>query len=95
MRASQLAGGELQPDASGPQLLSQRRQLDAVAEPLVLVHDDRDRDPGRAQFPGQGDRPVKLGPVTARAEIFSEKTRVTLEAPSESTSVSRTRHSPC
>ena len=32
----QLAGEELQPDAARLQLLGQRRQLDAAAEPLVL-----------------------------------------------------------
>jgi hypothetical protein len=41
MRALELAGEELEPDASGAQLLGERRQLDAAAEPLVLVHDDR------------------------------------------------------
>jgi hypothetical protein len=36
VRALQLAGQELQPDTGGAQLLGQRRQLDAAAEPLVL-----------------------------------------------------------
>jgi hypothetical protein len=43
-------------------VLGQRRQLDAAAEPLVLVHDDRDRDPGRTQLPGQGDGPIEVRP---------------------------------
>ena len=34
VRALQLAGQELQPDVGGPQLLGQRRQLQAPAEPL-------------------------------------------------------------
>ncbi len=38
------------------QRLGESRELDAAAEPLVLVHDDRDRGPGRADLPGQGDR---------------------------------------
>ena len=62
VRALQLAGQELQPDIGGAQLLGERRQLDAAAEPLVLVHDHRDGDPGRADLPGQGDGPVELGP---------------------------------
>ncbi len=61
VRALQLAGQELQPDAGGPQLLGQRRQFQAPAEPLVLVHDQGDRDPGRAQLPGQRRGPVELG----------------------------------
>jgi len=62
VRPLQLTGQELQSDAGGLQLLGQRRQLDAANEPLVLVHDDRDRDPGRARLSGQGDGPVELGP---------------------------------
>jgi hypothetical protein len=34
----------------------------AAAEPLVLVHDQRDRDPGRAQLPGQRHGPVEFRP---------------------------------
>jgi hypothetical protein len=62
VRALKLAGEELQPDIGGARLLGERRKLDAPAEPLVLVHDDRDRDPGRADLPGEGDGPVELGP---------------------------------
>ena len=62
MRALELAGEELQADAVGAQPLGERGELDAAAEPLVLVYDDRDRGPGRAQLPGQGDGPVELGP---------------------------------
>jgi len=34
------------------QLLGERRQLDAAAEPLVLVHHDGDRGAGRADLAG-------------------------------------------
>jgi len=37
VRALQLAGQELEPDIGGAQLLGERRELDAAAEPLVLV----------------------------------------------------------
>src|SRR6266567_2509149 len=65
----------------------QRGELDAAAEPLVLVHDDRDRGPGRAQLPGQGDGLVELGAADA-TRIFLEKIRVAPEARSESVWVS-------
>jgi hypothetical protein len=60
--ALQLAGEELQADAVGAQLLGERGELDAAAEPLVLVHDDRDGGAGCADLPGEGDGPVELGP---------------------------------
>src|SRR6266567_4348521 len=87
VRALRLAGQEFQPDVAGLQLLGQRRELDAAAEPLVLVHDDRDRGPGRAQLPGQGDGLVELGAADA-TRIFLEKIRVAPEARSESVWVS-------
>ena len=62
MRALQLASEELQPDAGGSELLGQRRELDTAAEPLVLVHDDRDRHAGRAHLAGEGGGLVKFGP---------------------------------
>ena len=62
VRALQLAGEELQADAVGAQLLGERGELDAAAEPLVLVHHDRDRGAGRADLPGEGDGLVELGP---------------------------------
>ena len=62
VRALQLACEELQADTSGAQLLGERRELDAAAEPLVLMHDDRDRRPGRPDLSGQGDGLVELGP---------------------------------
>ena len=62
MRALQLASEEFQPDTGGGQLLGERRKLDAAAEALVLVHHDRDRGPGRADLPGQGDGLVEFGP---------------------------------
>jgi hypothetical protein len=55
-KSVQLAGQELQPDVAGPERPGQRRELDAAAEPLVLVDDQGDRDPGRAA-PGPGRRP--------------------------------------
>jgi hypothetical protein len=86
VRALQFARQELKADIGGAQLLSERRELDAAAEALVLVHDDRDRGSGRADL-----RTTALsssGRATARVEIFSEKTRVTPEARSESAWVS-------
>ena len=62
MRALQLAGEELQADTGGAQLLGERRELDAAAEPLVLVPDDRDGGAGRADLPGEGDGFVEPGP---------------------------------
>jgi len=62
VRALQLAGEELQADAAGTQLLGERGELDAASEPLVLVDDDRDGGTGRADFPGERDGPVELGP---------------------------------
>ena len=62
VRALQLVGEELQADAVGAQLLGERGELDAAAEPLVLVHDDRDRGAGRADLPGEGDGLVEFGP---------------------------------
>jgi hypothetical protein len=53
VRALHLASQELQADVGGPKLFGRRRQLDTAAEPLVLVHDDRDRGPGRADLPSQ------------------------------------------
>jgi hypothetical protein len=88
VRALQFAGEELQSDIRGAQLLGELGELDAAAEPLVLVHDDRDGGTGRADLPGEGDGPVELGRVTARVEIFSAKTRATPEAFSESVWVS-------
>ena len=55
MGALQLAGEELQADSSGAQLLGERGEPDAAAEPLVLVHHDRDGGAGRADLPGEGD----------------------------------------
>jgi hypothetical protein len=40
VRALQVASEELQPDIGGVQLLGECRELDAAAEPLVLVHHD-------------------------------------------------------
>jgi hypothetical protein len=60
--ALQLAGEELEADADGTQLLGERRELDAAAESLVLMHDDRDCGPGRADLAGQGDGLVELVP---------------------------------
>jgi hypothetical protein len=54
----------------------------------VLVHDNRDRRPGRADLPGQGDGLVEFGPVTARVKIFSAKIFMTPAARSESVWVS-------
>jgi hypothetical protein len=56
VRALQLAGQELQPDAGGSELLG---QLQAAAEPLVLVHDQGDRGSGRADLPRQRHGPVQ------------------------------------
>jgi len=60
--ALQLTSEELRPDIGGAQMLGERRELDAAAEPFVLVYDDRDRGAGRADLPGEGDGPVELGP---------------------------------
>jgi hypothetical protein len=51
--ALQLAGEKLQADTGGAQLLGERGELDAAAEPLVLVHDDRDGGAGHADLPGE------------------------------------------
>jgi hypothetical protein len=59
----QLAGEELQADAARLELLGQRRQFDAAAEPLVLVGDEGDRDAGGAQFAGEVDDLVECGPA--------------------------------
>ena len=58
-----------------------------MAEPLVLVDDDRDRGPGRADLAGRATA-FRARRATARVEIFSAKTRVTPEAFSESVWVS-------
>lgn len=60
--ALQFAGEEFQADAGRLQLLGEGGQVEAAPEPLVLVHHERGRHPGRAQFPGQGDGLVELGP---------------------------------
>jgi hypothetical protein len=52
VRALQLAGEELQADAGSAQLLGEGRELDAAAEPFVLVHDDRDRREPHAEHSG-------------------------------------------
>ena len=88
VRALQLASEEFQADIGGAQLLGERRELDAAAEALVLVHHDRDCGPGRADLPGQDDGLVEFGRVVARVEIFSAKIRVMPEACSESAWVS-------
>ena len=62
VRALQLAGQELQPDTGGAQLFGQRGQLDAAAEPFVLVHDDRDRHAGCPHLAGEGHGLAELGP---------------------------------
>jgi hypothetical protein len=73
VRALQLAGQELEPDAGGAQLLGEGRQVDAAAEPLVLVHDDRDRHAGRAHLAGEGHGLVKFGPGDgAGGDLLSE-----------------------
>jgi hypothetical protein len=59
------------PMPSGAQLLGERRELNAASEPLVLVHDDRNRRFGCANLAGQGDGPVELGPDEGAVEIFS------------------------
>jgi hypothetical protein len=95
VRALELAGEELQPDAGRLQLLGQRRQLDAAAEPLVLrpsrlcwcttiVTATPDARSSRARATARSSS----GRVAARVEIFSAKTRVTPEARSESVWVS-------
>jgi hypothetical protein len=62
VRAGQLAGQELEPDTGGAQLPGQRSQLDVAAEPLVLVHDDRDRHAGCAHISGEGHGLAEFGP---------------------------------
>ncbi|WP_169369392.1 hypothetical protein [Streptosporangium roseum] len=52
--ALQLTGEKLQADAGNAQLLARRRRLDAAAQPLVLVHHERDRDARRPGAPGPG-----------------------------------------
>jgi hypothetical protein len=55
----------------------------------VLVHDQRDRGPGRADLPCQGDGPVEFGPGDCAGGDLLAKIRVTPAACSESTWVSR------
>ncbi|GAA2214806.1 hypothetical protein GCM10009850_102720 [Nonomuraea monospora] len=87
--ALQLAGEELQADVDRLQLLGEGGQVEAAAEPLVLVHHEGDRHARRARFPGQGDGLPSPGRTVARVEIFSAKTRVTPAALSTSSWVSR------
>ena len=77
MRALQLARRELQPDACGPELLGQRRQLHAAAEALVLVRDDCDGAPEARISRARVTARSSLGRVRVRVEIFSEKIRMT------------------
>ncbi|SEM64129.1 hypothetical protein SAMN05660976_05713 [Nonomuraea pusilla] len=42
------------------QLLGQSGRVEVAPEPLVLVHHERDRDPGRAEFVGRGDASASL-----------------------------------
>jgi hypothetical protein len=60
--AFQLALKELQGDVVGAQLLGKRSELDAAAEPLVLVHYEDNRGAGGADLGGQGYGLVQLGP---------------------------------
>ena len=72
-----LAGEELEADIGGAKLLSECRELDAAAEPLVIVHDYRDRGPGRPDLRARATALSSLGPVIALVEIFSAKIFVT------------------
>ena len=55
---------------------------------LVLVHHQGDRDPGRAQLPGQGDGPVELGTAGGASGDLLGEDPVTPAALSESIWVS-------
>ena len=81
--ALQLARQELQADTGGAQLLGERRELDAAAEPLVLVHHDVTAAPDARTSRARATAFSSSGRVTARAEIFSAKIRGTPEARSE------------
>ena len=70
MRALQLASEEFQADTGGAQLLGERGELDAAAEPFVLVHDDRDGGAGRTDLPGECDGLVELGPGECACRDF-------------------------
>lgn len=61
VRALEFTGQELQADVARLQLFGQRRQLDAAAEPLVLVDDERDAPPRGAQLAGESDGLVQFG----------------------------------
>ncbi len=73
MRALELTGEELTADVTGLQLFGRLRHFDAAAESLVLVDHERDSDAGGAQFAGELDGLVQLGPPVARVEIFSRR----------------------
>ena len=85
MGALQLPGQELQADAVGAQLLGERRQLDAAAEPLVLVTTIVTEIPDARISLARATAPSSQGGLRARVEIFSAKIRVTPEARSAST----------
>src|SRR5437763_16114135 len=57
-----IGGNATAPEPGGPQLLGQRRELDAAAQPLLLVPDDRDRHARCAHFAGEGHGLVEPGP---------------------------------
>lgn len=54
---------ELQADVVGVELFGELGQGQAMAEPLVPVHDQGDRDAGGAHLAGESDGPLEFGPV--------------------------------
>ncbi|MDH6137626.1 hypothetical protein P3T37_007059 [Kitasatospora sp. MAA4] len=73
VRALQLPGEELQADIAGLEVLGERGEFDAAAEPLVLVDDESDVHTGGAQFAGEGDGRRQFGPLGgARGDLLRE-----------------------
>ncbi|GGU93923.1 hypothetical protein GCM10010211_71110 [Streptomyces albospinus] len=56
----EFAGEELQADVARLQLLCEHGQVDAAAEPLVLVHDEGDAHARRAELPTHADGLLQL-----------------------------------
>lgn len=63
VRALEFTSEELKANVAGLQFFGQRRQFNAAAESFVLVDDEGDADVGGAQFTGELDGLVQLGPL--------------------------------
>jgi hypothetical protein len=80
--ALQFAGEELQAEVAGFELLGQRGEVDAAAEPLVPMRVTATPDARSSR--ARATALSSLGRLAAQVEIFSEKIRVTPAALRES-----------